>query len=215
MKLFSEFISWLFMPLFMPIYALAIVFYTPSYLDFTLIKDALFYLPDEAKTNFIITFTIFGVLAPGFSLLILAKTKIVDSLQLEDRKDRFPALIMTFIYCILLYLLLKNAGKNGHIANAIYGLTLSGAVISFVFLIVNNWMKISLHTGGAGLLFGFVMAYFAVHTIMVIWPIVLMLLCIGLVMSSRLHLAKHTQTEAYVGFVSASLITFVTTYWIA
>jgi membrane-associated phospholipid phosphatase len=84
---------------------------------------------------------------------------------------------------------------------------LSGVAITSLFLLINRWIKISLHAAGAGILVGFLAVYTASQTDFTHWWLIGSIIAAGLTMSARLYLKKHRQIEVYSGFVLATLIT--------
>ena len=62
---FAKFISWIFLPLFIPLIALFITMYIPSE-EKDLSNPSLFFLADEIKNQLILLFFIFWNIGPGF-----------------------------------------------------------------------------------------------------------------------------------------------------
>src|SRR5690554_2482941 len=103
MKGFASYISWLFLPLFTPIYGLLVVLYLPVQSKSFVATESLYLLYPEAKFLFLLLFLVFIVLAPGLSFIVLKLNKTISSLQMENAEERLtPIAIMTF-YCLVLY----------------------------------------------------------------------------------------------------------------
>mgnify|MGYP000854876860 CR=1 FL=1 len=213
MKIISQIISWVFLPLFMPIYGLLFAFYVPSNQDYFFNLDCLYLLPPQAKSAFLYMFLIFGVFAPGMSLLILKKTKIISTIEIDDRRERGIPIIIMLLYCLILYFFLWMKSAEIPFPSFLYALPLSGVFVTAVFYFMNKWRKVSIHAGGAGILVGFIMAYFLRHIEYQFWILPLSILISGLVMSARVYLGKHTLLEVVTGWSTAVLITFLINYF--
>lgn len=211
MKNLANSISWLFMPLTMPLLALFLVFYIPADYDYTAFQNSLYNLPTQHKLVYLNAFLVFGFVFPVVSLLILKATKMVDSIELEDQKQRNTPIFLTACYAtMVIFILFKMDSSAAKISHHIYALAISGALMSFIFLIINQKVKISLHAGGVGLLLGFIFAYYLEQSLLVFWPIVVICILAGVVLSTRLYLQKHSTFELYLGLIIGFLITFST-----
>ena len=71
MRVLAHIISWLFLPLLMPIYAVAVALYIPSMEQNFFQEDTLYWLNPKFKLVVIAWFSIFSFFAPAFSLLIM------------------------------------------------------------------------------------------------------------------------------------------------
>lgn len=208
MKLAASIISWMFLPLIMPVVALLLVMFTPAELDYTSLHS-LYYIPLNAKLYFIYTFLIFAFIAPCISIIILKASKIINTIEMDNKKERYAPLVLTAGYSIMLIVLLNQRHSDFYISGHLFAMAYSGLCVSVIFMTINNWTKISLHTGGAGMLVGFLIAYSLEQSLLLDWPIYFVVGLAGLIISARLILEKHTPKQAYLGFIAGSLITFV------
>lgn len=209
MKLFSDIISWLFLPLFMPVYGLMLAMYIPSNEDYILNEDSLYFLTDAAKQAILYMFFIFSVLAPGLSFLLLHKKKIITTIDMENQRERNIPMILMLSYCLILYFLFIIKAQNNVLPKYVYALPLSGVFVTVTYAFINRWIKISLHAGGAGILTGFLLAYAAAQMEFELWILIAAMLASGLTLTARLYLKKHTQLEVYTGWSLAVLLTFL------
>ena len=92
MRIFAQIISFVFQPLFLPVYAylLYVLIQHPTTHYFRM--DILF-----PKERFLHVLFLLTVLMPGISLLVMKRSKIISSLQLGDRKERIPVLILILV----------------------------------------------------------------------------------------------------------------------
>ncbi len=213
MKVFAQVISWVFMPLFMPMYALLLVMFVPSNQDFLFNYDNLFLQSLPFKTALLTMFGIFCVVAPGISFILLKRSGVISSVEMDTKKERTVPIIVMMIYCLVLYIMFVLKAKELIIPKFIFALPLSGVVVTAIFLIVNRWKKISIHSGAAGILSGFVLAYLLAQTEYQLWVFTLTILISGLVMSARLYLERHTNSELIIGWMIGSFTTFGINYF--
>jgi membrane-associated phospholipid phosphatase len=209
MKIFSDIVSWVFLPLFMPVYGLLLAMYIPSNEDYILNEDSLYFLTDAAKQAILYMFFIFSVLAPGLSFLLLHKKKIISTIDMENQRERNIPMILMLSYCLVLYFLFIIKAQDNILPKYVYALPLSGVFVTVTYTFINRWIKISLHAGGAGILTGFLLAYASAQVEFETWILVAAILASGLTLTARLYLKKHTQLEVYTGWSLAVLLTFL------
>lgn len=215
MKLASQIISWVFMPLLMPIYALLLVMFIPSNIDFIQNTQCMYAMDFQFKKAFLYMFLIFCVLAPGVSILILKRRGIIASIDMDTQKERYIPILVMFIYCLVLFFYINYLINVNRLTvpKFLTTLPLSGVAVTAVFIIVNRWRKISIHAAASGILVGFILAYILQQVEYELWTFTLSLLVTGVVMSARLYLQKHTISEVIIGWFIGSFITFVINFW--
>lgn len=209
MNSFFRIVSVVFMPLTMPLIALAIVFYAPSYLDFSNQQDSLYFLSPSVKQFYFNSFALFSWVFPVVSILILRFTKQIDSIEIDQQNQRFIPLILTGMYASMLLFLLYKFNLQIHVSMHLFSLALSGLLLAIIFGLINLTFKISLHAGGVGILLGFVLAYYMDQFIVNAWFIYFACLLGGVVISSRIKLQKHSNKELILGFVVGFFTTFI------
>jgi len=213
MKGFASFISWLFLPLFTPIYGLLVVLYLPVQSKSFVATESLYLLYPEAKFLFLLLFLVFIVLAPGLSFIVLKLNKTISSLQMENAEERLtPIAIMTF-YCLVLYSFLHFQEEGAFIPSIIKAMVLGGAIASFCSYFITKRMKISLHAMGMGALFGFIYMY-ALQLDQV--PLIILssiLLLGGIVLSARLILKAHSIKEISAGYLLGLATQIISIYF--
>lgn len=209
MKIFSEIASWVFLPLLMPIYGLLITMYVPSFQDYGINDDSMFFLNDLAKEAIFYMFFIFSGIAPGLSFLILKKRNIITTIDMENRRERSIPMIIMLSYCLILYFLFIIKAPNGVLPKYVYALPLSGVFVTAGYAMINRWIKISLHAGGAGILTGFLYAYAYGNIEYQFWILIFPIIASGITLTARLYLKKHTPLEVYTGWSIAAIVTFL------
>lgn len=216
MELFSKIASWVFLPLFMPVYAMAAVMYIPSGHAFEEMQMYCMYtLDDSWKTVTLVSYFVFTTVLPGAAFLIMYKSGIVSTPEMDDRKERWLPMAMTIIFTGLLYFFLaRTFAPIEEIPKYIEDLALAGILVSLCFVPLNRWKKVSVHAAGAGIFTGFLLAYLAQHMYFSIWLAPLALVVSGTVMTARLYLEKHSLTEVSVGWSVGTFVTFAVNYWL-
>lgn len=212
MKILAEVLSWVFLPLLMPVYGLLLAMYVPSNQDYLFNEDSLFFLRDEAKLAILYMFMIFSVIAPGLAFVLLHKWKIITTIDMENQRERNIPMFIMLTFCLILYFLFLVKAQNNILPKYIYALPLSGVFVTVIYTYINRWIKISLHGGGAGILTGFLFAYALEQAEFRFWILIFAIVASGLTIGARLYLKKHTQTEVYTGWSLAVLMTFLVNY---
>lgn len=209
METFSKIFSWLLLPLFMPMYALIAILFTPSENPYCFYYDCLFMLTEPAKWALIYMFSIFLVVAPGLSFIIMYRWNMISSIEMDDRSERPLPIIIMGMYSTVLYLAMLWVAPP-QISRFILSLPFSGMLVIVAFYFLNKWKKISIHAAGAGIATGFILAYTLLHPYFSISLLAIFILLSGIVMTARIYLEKHTLFEVTVGWFTGLFITFIT-----
>ncbi len=198
---FSHFISWVFVPLLMPVYGIMLIF-SLSFLSYA-----------SFGTKLLFTLIVFGAtcLVPMILVLLLKKLGLIQDVGLNGRKERLIPYIITII-CMAgtgLFLYMKMAPL--WVAMFFIG----GAVAGLVNLLINFRWKISAHAAGIA---GVVAMLIQVikegpSSADMVWWIVGAILCAGLLGSARIWLGRHTLMQVLagsaVGFLSVWTLSLI------
>lgn len=206
MKFLAHFFSWVFLPLLMPSYGILISLFVPAY-STNIEMTSLYFAPIESKWALFTIFFLFSLVAPGVSFILLHRFKVISTIDVERQGERSLPLVIMLVYSLVLFFLLVYKAGAGTLPRYFYALPLSGVAVTSIFLLINRWIKISLHGAGAGILLGFLIIFTRAQDAFSIWWILSALLAAGLTMAARLYLQKHTSLEVYTGFIFALLIT--------
>ena len=199
MKL-SKVISFFFHPIFMPTYAIFLLFaFSPLFSDFMSMSQ---------KIQIVQLTIIFTLLLPIFSVLILKKFNVVTSIYMEKREERRWPLLFTIIWYYLLFRFLDSI----HIQYIVIQLLFGAMLILLLAIIVSNFWKISLHMLGVGGVLG---AFLAIQTLFGgnIFLIITLLFCAGLVGFARVNENAHTLKQVYLGFLVGFCTEFLIFYF--
>ncbi|MEN9441255.1 MAG: hypothetical protein RLZ33_1332 [Bacteroidota bacterium] len=213
MKVLSHLLSWIFLPLFMPLFGLLIAMYVPSSPQSLVDNDSLYLMIDQNKWVVLFMFFVFSTVAPGLSFVILRALNVITTIDMESKRERLIPMLIMLAYCLLLYFLFLVKAHNNILPKYVYALPLAGVFVTASFTLINRWIKISLHAGGAGILSGFIFAYSIEQAEFQFWTILFVILASGLTIMARLFLRKHTPTEVYAGWSLAVMITFLINFY--
>ncbi len=213
MKVLSHLLSWIFLPLLMPLFGLLIAMYVPSSPQSLVDNDSLYLMIDQNKWVVLFMFFVFSTVAPGLSFVILRALNVITTIDMESKRERLIPMLIMLAYCLLLYFLFLVKAHNNILPKYVYALPLAGVFVTASFTLINRWIKISLHAGGAGILSGFIFAYSIEQAEFQFWTILFVILASGLTIMARLFLRKHTPTEVYAGWSLAVMITFLINFY--
>ncbi len=195
------------MPIFMPIYGLLLVMYVRSFPVSLSQGNSLFAFTTEFKTAIILNYLLFTVIAPMAMYLIFRRINVIKTVQLDEKKERNIPMILMSLFCLLLFYTFNSV--QFILPKYVYALCLSGGVIIAILLLINQFIKVSLHATGVGILTGFIFAYAAEQLLFDYRILIFVIIVSGIVLSSRLYLEKHSPKELVIGYFLSLFITFV------
>jgi membrane-associated phospholipid phosphatase len=193
---FSKFLSLIFHPLGMPMVIYLLVRWIDPY----------YIAPTEAD-YFVFLLLGINIIAPAASILIMIKFKMVSSIDLHDRKERWAPYLLVIIYYILSYALLRYYGPT--LPTEVFSFILAVIVSLLISLTINFYWKISVHMLGQGGVFGSLISLSILHRADVSIIIIGCLLMSALTGFSRLRLNAHTHQQVYAGFVLGMICNLV------
>lgn len=196
MRLFANITSFLFHPLLMVTYGIALAFF------FTYL--AVIY-PLNIKLLLIGGVFVTTAVIPGLFILLMVKNGAAVDLELSDRKERaVPYLIFITSILVCLFLMYKMMMPFWLLAMLI------GTCLALIAaLCINFFWKISAHALGVGGLLGGIMGVARIHMINPYWAFIVVLVVAGLIGTSRIFLKRHTPMQVYAGFCLGFMCTFV------
>jgi hypothetical protein len=186
----AAFISYIFHPVFVPIYVVGFLVYVHPYLF------AGFSEWDKSKVMIqaFVMFTFF----PVVTILLLKALKFIDTIQLRTQKDR----VFPFVTCMVYYFWIWNVWR--HLPDyppASVQFALAIFTASWVGLLFNIYMKISMHAISMGVMLTFLMLLALGQAISFGMYISVALLIAGLVCTARFIASDHTPKEVYAGLL--------------
>ena len=183
-----NFISRIFHPLYMPLAGCAIVFYAFPSQIFLMQKFHLMMLASILLLNTIVI--------PGAASLILARKKIITSLEMNEANERrIPIFIISACYILSCYMVRIFCPYK-----YFYLILLGAAAAAFVALFINYRWKISMHMMGMGGVTGIIAAMMSSASRDVSLLLMGQIILSGVVGSVRLAGHGHSAAQIYYGF---------------
>ena len=184
----SNLLSWILVPLLMPVYGVMLAFGL-SILDFT---------PIGVKLTYALIVLSINVLLPAVAILLLKKAGLVHDVGLNERKERSLPYLMCIICLVATGIFMQTKGAPHWLAMFYY----AGAATGLVELVINQWWKISVHCAGAAGIVALLLhiqyddfCLPATYT----WIIVSIALA-GLLGAARIWLGRHTLGQVLAGY---------------
>jgi hypothetical protein len=203
LRFIAQFASYVFHPLFVPTFFMLFLIQVVPY-EFASITDW------QLKLR---VFSVFWLTAffPAFAVFLLWRLNFSDSIFLRTQKERIIPYVITMFFYWWMYYLSRNFTDQPIALKFFY----FGIFIATSFgLVVNNFMKVSLHAIGiSGLLMavGLTSYYYSLNNLF--WLVLAVLLC-ALVISARMIVSDHTKKELIVGFAIGMLTQLMAYLWI-
>jgi hypothetical protein len=180
-------LSIVFHPLFMPLYALLIIFSAPTLLG---------YLPFQVKKLLFLLVLVNNVLLPLALLPFFKHWNIITSWNIENRRERNIPLILTTVLYSTTAFIISGFPVPVFLKSFFYAL----CIVSVILTVINFWWKISLHSAGAGALIAIVLILsFKMYSPLTLY-LIISLISGGLILTSRLNLNLHSPGQVWMGF---------------
>ena len=203
LKLLAHLVSYVLHPLFIPTYFFLYLMQVVPF-EFASITDW------QLKLKL---FSVFWLTAffPAFAVFLLWRLKFSDSIFLKTQKDRIiPYVIVMFFYWWMYYLSRNFSDQPIVLKYFYFGVFIASAL----GLIVNNFIKVSLHGMGIGGLLTaviFVGIKYPINNI--IWDIAILLIA-GIVISARMMVSDHTNKELTIGLGIGIITQTLAYFWV-
>ena len=194
-------ISFVFHPLIMPL--LGVIFYfskTPRF------------IPEPVMKAKVFSIVILTIILPILLFFLLRTINKVDTIYLKSTKER---LIPLFINCVIITLILIRVLTPNEIVELYYFFV--GILCSTLtcFLLAIFKIKASIHMIAATGFFMFAIALGIHYQININGTIALMMVILGAIATSRLHLKAHTSQELIIGlFIGLFPQLILLNYWL-
>lgn len=171
-------------------------------------------MPELIKPLTIVTLPFLFIttfLIPLLSISMLKFSGSISSFKLENRDERvMPFSFVSIFYGMTTYLFVFKIQVNEIIAMLLIATT----ILVVVLTVITLWFKISIHAAGISGVVGFFLVFgLRFPDSQALYPLLVLLISAGLVMSSRLQLNAHTPKEILAGMLTGFIICFGTLYW--
>ena len=187
-RLFAKFISYLFHPVFVPVYIVLFMVYGHPYL-FAGFSDL-----DRSRTVIMaaLMFTFF----PVVTVLLLKALKFINTFHLTTQKDRIIPLVACGIWYFWIWYVWRNLPEYPRPA---IQLALAIWISASLGLMANIIMKVSLHAISMGVMLAFIFILAFTQPLNFGIYISVALLIAGAVCTSRFIVSDHFPKEIYGG----------------
>lgn len=196
MNSLARVISFVLHPLWMPLFTLLILYSIDPFLGIS-----------SGQFRFLLVMLLICIIAPGVSILVMVKRKIVSDIEVSKKNERYLPFFLVLFYYILTYVFLR--WNHLHFPNAIYALLFSLIVSLVLAMLINLRTKISIHLMAMGGVAGALLAFNQLHLLGIGLMLALWLILSALLAWSRIYQGLHTTAQVYLGFLTGFLIHFV------
>jgi len=197
----ARLISWILHPLFIPTYIFLLLVYRFPYE----------FMGITTHDLYIRMFSVFWTTCffPAFSVFLLWRLQLSKNIFLRTQQERIIPYVITMFFYWWMYYLSRNFTDQPAVLKFFYfGIFISTSL----GLIMNNFMKVSLH----GIAMGGAMTAVVLFSVFYHAPlgmeIIAAVLLTGLVCTSRLLISDHTEAEVYGGVIAGAVCQLIA-YW--
>jgi len=194
LKIIAKIISYILHPLFIPLYIFVwLTWRFPIHFD------------DISPIG--LTFRTISVFLnasffPAFAVFLLWRLKFIDSIFMRTQKDRIIPYIITMIFYWWLWYLSRSFTDQPDVLKFFY----FGIFLNTVFgLVINNFIKISMHAMGAGTMLAFMLLTCGHYETFLGPDVIAATIITGLICTARLLLNQHSPAEMYVGLFAGAI----------
>lgn len=188
-RIFAGFFSYLFHPVFVPLYVTAFLLY--------LHPDAFTGFSAQERGRVLLIVALNIVFFPLLSVVLLKAVGFIDSIFLRTRKDRIIPYMAAGIFFFWAYTVFKQQHQYPlFLTSYIFGIFLASSLA----LLANIYFKVSMHAIGMAGMVGLFLIMSRSDSMLMTWPLSIALILSGLVCSSRLLAGAHSTKDIYAGF---------------
>jgi hypothetical protein len=201
-RIAARIISFIFHPLFIPVYISWFLIYINPLFPAINPSDKWILL-----LRFIVMYTVF----PLVTVFLAKGLGFIQSIFLKTQKDRIIPYIVCGIYYFWMWYVLKNQPE---FPRYFVMLSLAIFIASFLGLIVNSFMKVSMHAISVGVMITFILLLAFLTDANYGFYIAIAFLLAGTVSSARLINSDHYPVEVYAGLVVGIVAQLVAYYFL-
>lgn len=180
--------SYLFHPLFIPTYFFLYLIYRFPY-EFSGIGDW------QLQLRLFSTFWMTAFF-PAFAVFLLYRLKLISNIYLRTQKERIIPFFIAMFFYWWMYYLSRNMSDQPIVLKFFY---MGIFICMAIGVVVNNYMKISMHGMGMGGLLTAMLLISFYYQAFNGWSLAVCTIATGIVGTSRLLLNHHTSKELYAG----------------
>ncbi len=174
-------------PLFMPLIMLWLALRVDPHLGY--------FLGGQALLITLVMVAVMTIAFPLTSTLLLLRAGVIDDLRMPDHRQRFTPYVVTLIYYVMAYYLLRRSALHHGLLPLFSGALLALAITTIISI---RW-RISAHMVGVGGLLGTISALAALHTLPILPLIAFLIIIAGALGTARIVDGGHTHAQVYTG----------------
>ena len=194
---FAQFISVLGHPLFMPVYAMVLIFEFNPYIDLQ--------VPNSIQVIVLTILSVFTILLPLITAIILQKLAVVQSIYMKTAEERKWPFLLSVLWYFLGFEILTNLA----LPVSLYLLMIGAiAVILIAHFITLRW-KISIHMLGIGGVIGAMIGLSQRFQFDHFYLILVLFFIAGLIGYARLKTNSHNYRQVYAGFILGVIVEWI------
>jgi len=190
---FGRLVSYLFHPLFIPIYVILFLIY-----EMRLFPDR----DDWGRKLVVIQFFVSYTFLPLVTILLMKGLNFIQSIELKTQKDR----ILPYVVCEIFYFWAWYVARNLHYPRLVVLFALAVFLGCSLGLILNSFLKISMHGIAVGTLASFTILAGTTVSVQFGLYITIAVLIAGLTSTARLIDSDHSTREIYIGLLCGALM---------
>lgn len=194
---FAQFISIFGHPLFMPVYAMLLIFEFNPYIDLQ--------IPKNVQIIVLSILSIFTILLPLLTAIILHKLGVVKSIYMKTAEERKWPFLLSVLWYYLGFELLTNVSLPASLYLLMIGAI---TVILIAHFITLRW-KISVHMLGVGGVIGAMIGLSQRFQFNHFYIILFLFFVAGLIGYARLKTNSHNYRQVYAGFILGIMIEWI------
>jgi len=202
-RIAAKIISWVFHPLFVPVYLILFLLY---------VHPAVFAgFPSSQKRIVLLQALVPYILFPVVTVLLLKALKFISSIYMTTKKDR----IIPYMACNVWYFWIWYVwGNLAGYPREIVILSMAIFIASAIGQMANIYIKISMHAIAMGVAVSFMLLLAVIQPVNSGVYISITLMIAGLVCTARFIVSDHTQREIYGGLLAGLAALLVATLFV-
>ena len=189
-RVVAKIISVIFHPIFVPVYVAWFLVMVQPY----------FFHSSNFTQKFLVVVRFFILYSffPLVTVLLCKALGFVQSIHLKNQKDRIIPYIASNVYYFFMAYVLRHQPE---MASQVVQFAIAIFIACSIALIVNVYMKVSMHAISMGILLVFIGMLAPLHAANYTIYISITVLIVGLVCTARMIVSDHTPKEIYVGLL--------------
>ena len=193
----AKFISIVGHPLFMPVYAMVLIFEFNPYINLQ--------VPNSIQVIVLSILSIFTIFLPLISAIFLKKFGVIKSIYMKTAEERKWPFLLSVLWYYIAFTLLTNLA----LPISLYLLMIGAiSVILIAHFITLRW-KISIHMLGIGGVIGGMIGLSQRFQFDHFYLILILFFVAGLIGYARLKTKSHTYRQVYAGFILGVIVEWI------